>query len=1185
MLLLDDGVLVLSPSDLSHAATCELAVVRSLDGRLGWGPPVASAADAMLERVAALGGEHERTVLRGYLDRFGPWDEASGRGVLTIRRARGDRESLTATHERTLDALRAGADVVYQAGFFDGRFSGYADFLVREDDGRYAVHDTKLARTVKVTALLQLAAYADELHAAGIETADEVYLVLGDRTTSRHRLADLLPVYRDRRRRLERLLDAHRARGTAATWGDERYRACGRCDVCTPEVERHRDLLLVAGMRSTQRIRLHTAGVTTIDALATSTGKVDGIGAATLAGLRAQAGLQVRQGEPHDGPLVYELVDPGAVADLPAPDDGDVFFDFEGDPLWTDGTTPPDQPSAWGLEYLFGVVENGVPGDGPDDGTGPVFRPFWAHDRAQEKQALLDFLAYVTERRRKHPGMHVYHYAPYEKSALLRLAARHGVGEDAVDRLLSEGVLVDLYATVRRGLRVGSSSYSLKKLEPLYMGDDRRDGDVTTAGDSIVEYAEACALRDDGDEVGWQERLDGIADYNRYDCVSTLRLRDWLVARGAERGAVPAARPTSVPEADDEPDELVERLMKAAQTLPSADATAVTLLAAALGYHRREDKPFWWAHFDRLQSDPADWLDPRSTFLVAEPPTVVRDWFVPPRGRAPRRELRLVGHLEPGSDLREGEKAYALYDPAPPFAKTSATGHRGWTSNVVVVGTRTEPDPGSPSGTRDVLLVTEALATADTPTDALPMALGPAEPPPTAGIAAAIRSVAEQVADSQPTFPAHPAVDLLRRVPPRTRSGLPLPRPDSPSDAASAIGTIGTPEAITSAVLDLDRSYVAVQGPPGTGKTYTGGHVIAALAAQGWKVGVVAQSHAVVENMLRSVAGAGLDPARIAKKFKDHPPADPVWQPLKEDREFGAFYERQAGGFVVGGTAWDFTNAKRVPPGSLDLVVVDEAGQFALANTVAVSVAGRNLLLLGDPQQLPQVSKGSHPVPVDRSALGWLAHGHDTLPDELGYFLDRTWRMHPALTSAVSRLSYEDRLASVGLTSLRSLEGVAPGVRTILVDHEGHAVSAPVEAAVVVGTVRDLVGRRWQDPHTGTDRLLAPQDVLVVAPYNAQVWTVRRTLDKAGLGGVRVGTVDKFQGQEAPVVVVTMTASSAEDVPRGMEFLLNRNRVNVAISRAQWCAVVVRAHTLTDYLPGGPTSLGELGAFLGLTTD
>ncbi|HWJ85836.1 MAG TPA: C-terminal helicase domain-containing protein, partial [Cellulomonas sp.] len=235
-----------------------------------------------------------------------------------------------------------------------------------------------------------------------------------------------------------------------------------------------------------------------------------------------------------------------------------------------------------------------------------------------------------------------------------------------------------------------------------------------------------------------------------------------------------------------------------------------------------------------------------------------------------------------------------------------------------------------------------------------------------------------------------------------------------------------------------------------------------------------------------------------------------------------------------------------------------------------------------DPQQLPQVSQGTHPFPVDRSALSWLADGHDTLPDELGYFLDRTWRMHPALTAVVSRLSYEDRLDSVPQTADRDLEGVAPGVRVLLVDHEGDAVSSTAEAAVVVEQVRAVVGRRWQDPSTGTDRALTSADVLVVAPYNAQVATVRRALRNAGLDGVEVGTVDKFQGQEAPVAILTTAASSPDDVPRGMEFLLNRNRLNVAISRAQWCAIVVRSRALTDYLPHRPEQLAELGAFLGL---
>ncbi|HWS57120.1 MAG TPA: ATP-binding protein, partial [Actinotalea sp.] len=362
-----------------------------------------------------------------------------------------------------------------------------------------------------------------------------------------------------------------------------------------------------------------------------------------------------------------------------------------------------------------------------------------------------------------------------------------------------------------------------------------------------------------------------------------------------------------------------------------------------------------------------------------------------------------------------------------------------------------------------------------------------------------------------------------------------------------------------------------------------GARVIAGLVAQGWRIGVVAQSHEVVENLLRGVVEAGVDPDRVGKKPPSGSTERRPWRLLTRGADAADFWASHGGqGLVMGGTAWDLTNPGRLPGGGLDLVVVDEAGQFSLAQTLAVSMAGSRLLLLGDPQQLPQVSHGSHPEPVDRSALGWLMEGHETLPDRFGYFLPQTWRMHPALCDVVSRLSYGGRLAAVPRAAERSLDGVAPGVRVLRVAHEGHAVTSPEEASTVVGLVRDLVGRRWRDPAEGVDRPLAPADVLVVAAYNAQVWAVRAALDHAGLDGVRVGTVDTFQGKQAAVVLVTTAASSPQDVPRGMEFLLNRNRVTVAISRAQWCAVVVRAEGLTDYLPSTPAHLAELGAFLGL---
>jgi len=284
---------------------------------------------------------------------------------------------------------------------------------------------------------------------------------------------------------------------------------------------------------------------------------------------------------------------------------------------------------------------------------------------------------------------------------------------------------------------------------------------------------------------------------------------------------------------------------------------------------------------------------------------------------------------------------------------------------------------------------------------------------------------------------------------------------------------------------------------------------------------------------------------------------------------------------VIGGTAWDFANSGRVPRLALDLLVVEEAGQYSLANTIAVAPSTRNLLLLGDPQQLPQVSQGTHPEPVDCSALGWLIDGRHTLPAELGYFLDRSYRMHPTVCAAVSKLSYDGRLQSLDeVTAARRLEGQRPGVRVLTVEHDGNSTDSPEEADAILAEVRGLLGSAWTDEN-GTVPL-AQEHVLVVTPYNAQVVTLRRRFDEAGLTEVEVGTVDKFQGRQAPVVFVSMTASSADDVPRGIAFLLNRNRLNVAVSRAKYLCVIVQSPLLTEYLPGTPDRLVELGAFLSL---
>ncbi|MDT5000076.1 MAG: hypothetical protein QOK12_2181, partial [Mycobacterium sp.] len=1119
-----DGKVIYSASDLAAAARCEYALLRAFDAKLGRGPKV-SVEDELLARTATLGDEHERRQLDDLRAEFGGDVTIIGRPPYTDT-------GLVAAFDQTMRAVERRAPVIYQAAMFDGRFAGFADFLVLDGD-RYRLRDTKLARSVKVEALLQLAAYADTLARHGVPVADEVELVLGDGVVASYRVDELLPVYLPRRAALQRLLDGHLAGGAAVSWDDQQVRACFRCPECDVRVREHDDLLLVAGMRVSQRARLIDAGVSTLHDLAGHVGPVPELSARTVKTLTAQARLQVA--DRVDGKPPYEVLDAQPLMVLPDANKGDLFFDFEGDPLWTvDGRE-------WGLEYLWGVLT-----------TTDEFTPYWAHDRASERQALVDFLAMVRKRRKRYPDMHVYHYAAYEKSTLLRLAGRYGVGEHDVDEMLRNGVLVDLYPLVRKSIRVGTESYGIKYLEPLYMGNELRSGEVTTATDSITQYARFCELRDAGSADDAAIVLKEIEDYNRYDCRSTRRLRDWLMARAIESG-VPPRGPLPVAERGEaEPaDELERRLLKFAGDgieERTAEQTAVAMVAAARGFHRREDKPFWWAHFDRVNNPVDEWAD-NSDVFIADRTEIVADWHQPPRARKPQRHVRLTGELANGDLDRE---MYALYDPPAPAGLADDPDRRAFGSVTVL-------ECDNPEAPTEVLVCERQPKDGDV-FEQLPFALTPGPPINTKPLQESIATTAALVAAGLPALPPDAVTDVLLRRAPRTVSGDPLPRGDG-SDGAIA-------DDIKKALLDLDSSYLAVHGPPGTGKTFTTAKVIERLVnAHGWRVGVVAQSHAVVENLFADVIRAGVDGALVAKKLNSECRG---WTEITNP-EFAGFIAGHDG-CVVGGTAWDFANDNKIPRMSLDLLVVEEAGQFSLANTIAVAPSARNLMLLGDPQQLPQVSQGTHPEPVNESALGWLVENHHILPTDRGYFLDLSYRMHPAVCGPVSRLSYDGQLHSrEDVSAARRLEGVTPGVSVLSVDHDGNSTDSPEEADAIVAEISRLLGTPWID-ETGT-RPLGQKDVLIVTPYNAQVVTLRRRLDAADLPDVEVGTVDKFQGRQAAVVFVSMTASSADDVPRGISFLLNRNRLNVAVSRAKYAAVIVRSTLLTEYLPSTPQGL------------
>ncbi|WES64236.1 TM0106 family RecB-like putative nuclease [Microbacter sp. GSS18] len=1190
----DEARLVWSASDLKAAAECEFAWVRAIDAKLGRVPVVEEPEDLTLERAGRLGLVHERRVLAEYIERFGD-------RVIVIPETRSsDAAGLAEAVARTRAALDSDALVIYQAAFATDGFVGFADFLVRDgadagSAGPWIVQDTKLARRARVTALMQLAAYVDQLDRLGVSRADHVELLLGDGSVSSHRVTDLMPVFGLRRARLEALIADRRledgAAGEPIAWGDPRgdlgVLACGRCATCEIEVTATRDLLLVAGMRPVQRERLRDAGILTIDDLASARSGPEGMRHEVFSMLRTQARLQLASpaGVPQpvapaaapaaafsagvtvtatlapaaapaatEPPVpVFEVVAPKALAALPRPDLGDLFFDFEGDPLYTESPVA-GEPASWGIDYLFGWVD-----------MREEYSALWAHTFADEKRALEDFLDMVALRREQHPGMHIYHYAPYEPTHLLAMAARYGVREADVDRLLRDGVFVDLYPIVRRALRVGSRSYSIKKLEPLYMGEEVRTSDVQKGDDSIVQYVEARGLRDDGHDAEADAILDDLADYNRYDCVSTRRLRDWLVDRAREAGLRPSPNPEPADAAYEPSLRALTLDSLALRHAPeSAEARALRLGAAAIDYYPREAKSFWATHFLRLREPVSVWDETRDV-IVLDPDRcrVVEDWHRAEGRRTDHRVLELRGDVAPGTRLSEGGSPFALYElpvpfPFDPHARWIHADHRVTVVEVL--------DDG---------VVVEEAAVEGLTWSELPLAITPAAPPRAMSQQSAIDAWADALIAADPALPEDPATDILCRRAPRTPSGGLPPRDGDDVDT------------ITRAVAELDRSYLAVQGPPGTGKTYVGSHVIARLVEERkYRIGIVAQSHAVVENMLDRVVAAGVPAEQVAKAPKDRD-AEVSFTVIEKNGVAGFAEEHADSGFVVGGTAWDFSNERRIPRGSLDLLVIDEAGQFSLASTIAVSLAAPRLLLLGDPQQLPQVSQGTHPEPVDTSALGWVMDGADVIPADRGYFLARTWRMHPEVAAPVSALSYDGELAAHPSTALRRIDGVAPGLVPVSLRHHGRATHAPEEAEAVVAIVRDLVGRSWRDveveddgePVAVPERPLTQADIIVVTPYNAQQVEVERALAEAGFGSVPVGTVDRFQGQEAAVAIVSLAASSGRDAPRGLEFLLLRNRLNVAVSRAEHTAYLVHSPGLLDDLPRTPEGVGRLSAF------
>lgn len=1080
--------------------------------------------DPVLETLAERGAAHEQA----FIDHL----KTLGMAVTVIDGVGLDPKSISAT----LEAMTRGDAVIVQGALQSGTWNGRADVLRRvETPSRfgawsYEVTDTKLARETKGNTVLQISLYSDMLSAMqGVEpTAAHVVTPGTNFEPETYRIADYSAYYRHVRSSLETAI----TNGAGAAYPEP----IEHCDICRwrrdCDDRRRRDdhLSLVAGISKSQIGELTRRGVDTTAALAAMPipleWRPERGAAKSYEKVREQARIQV-EGRT-SGSMKYEALPPIAgfgLSRLPAPSRGDIFFDFEGDPFVGEG----------GLEFLFGYSFLDHEGK-------PTYVGDWASDRREERAAFERFVDFVTERLKSYPDLHIYHFAPYEPATMKRLMGRYASRENEVDNLLRAEIFVDLFAVVRHGIRASVESYSIKKLEPLYSftrSVPLEDvGAVMARIQARLEMADAAGIPD-ADKVA-------IRGYNKDDCDSTAALREWLEALRASliaSGEVierPVPKPAEVSEklgdwqkrvaalvgrlTEGIPDDVAER---------TVEQQARWLLAFMLDFHGREKKAVWWEFFRLRDLSAEDLLHERAglsglTFKEAAGGTA----------KVPIHRYSFVlqdTDLRPDSELRSvgGQK----------FGSVVAISHEDRTIDIKKRGDTAAFHP-------EAVFAHKSIDRDGRPESLFRLG----------------QHVAENGMEGSGEHRA--ARDLLMSIAPRLRGESLVVEGESMLERARRVA------------LALDLTVFPVQGPPGAGKTFTGARMICSLVRAGKRVGITANSHAVVRNLLNAVliaaAEEGLPIQCVQKVDEKHKEANLAGLQFVKDNE-QALDALGTTCAVGGGTSyfWARPDARL----SVDVLVIDEAAQMALANVLAVSQAAESVVLLGDPRQLEQPIQGSHPDGIGVSALDHVLGNHATIPADRGLFLDETWRLHPLICAFNSELFYEGRLKSLAglerqeLKINSALKG--SGLRYLPVRHEGNQSSSPEEADAIRDLVADITGSgaTWVD-RKGKESPLTLADILIIAPYNAQVFELQERIP-----GAEIGTVDKFQGKEAPIVIYSMATSSHADAPRGMEFLYSANRLNVAVSRAKCVCIVVASPRLFEAECRTPRQMQLANAF------
>jgi len=1119
-----------------------------------WGAEIKK--DEYMELLGEQGDVHEHKVLSDLIEQYGNENVVQ----LTMK----DPESIAKTH----DAMVAGKQVIFQANLSRDNFTGYADFLIRVDGASdlgeysYQVWDAKLSQTAKTEHILQVCAYSWMLEPILGRLEGEAGFYLGRGKSKTIRVAEYFSYFSavkaefiNYQSNLKVSLDGIPDVNAEKSFG--RWE-----DFSKKLIEKSDSLRQVAGIRVVQISKLHKLGIKSLTQLATTTeASCAGIGTSTFTKLKTQAKLQLGSKD-SDLPLIEFLdeIDGKGFQKLPQHHQADVFFDIEGHPLIEGG-----------LEYLWGATLHNEPiNDEYGKGKEYPFVDWWAHDADQEKELIEAFIDWVYDRWQQYPEMRVYHYASYEITALKKLTGRYNSRVEKLDDLLRSEVFIDLYRIVTQAMQLGTKNYSIKSVEALYGRE--HTGDVANGAASIVVYEKwrndfALANDENVKPVGWDHSKDliDIRDYNIDDCESTLELVVWLreqqaqakiyyvdTAKSDEERELTAAAITR----SEKTSALKQRQQELGKAFERSEKLSVDPLAKGLiellEFHNREDKPKWWAYFELKDSNDQELYDDASAIVNAN---VINKEIID-------NKLVVTVSFDEEQPYREDKLSNAEILPVDLICKK-------------VIFSDDKPE-------------IELVLSGDTDSNTIPEILTLIARPtiiPTMGIENRLVEITEQYFKNGIVSNLVKQLVLADKPTFVTDNCLPIVR--SKNDNSDQFITD-----IINAVDKLDSSVLSIQGPPGSGKTTTANAVISKLIEQGKRVGIMSNSHAAVFNLQKKVIvdNPGHLHVKIGGLGKSISEFNENYPELSGSENFvyrtsAKFTQRQpySSFSTIGATVYAFVKDDAVAE-PLDYLFVDEASQVALANLIAVTPCTHNIVLMGDQMQLEQPIQGSHPGIAKKSALEHLLQGYKVIPDVQGVFLDKTYRMHPKVCQPISDLVYESKLFSDEQTAKQSVEHKenslnlnANGIQFIPVEHQNNTQSSYEELTKIKGILRQLEGSELVD-NKGIKRSFTRSDVLIVAPYNMQVELLKNNLSS----DYQIGTIDKFQGKEAQVVIVSMASSMAEESARGVDFLFDVNRLNVAVSRAKALALIVASPELAKTRASNPDQAKKVSAFFEL---